>query len=547
MATLHPPLSTVHPLSAGAYRERDILNLLEQGLPDGFDVFHSVDWAAMHDGNQSFGELDAVVVAPTGHLMLLEVKAGAVSVLDDVLIKTYAKPGGSRTKDVGHQARRQHSAILNRLSEVGLSGVHLAHLLVLADHTLDAGTVAYPRERIVDATQLDSLCGLVKSALQKDSISDAMRTRVMDFLANRFQVHPDASTHMGQVQKANIALAEGLATWVPRIAHAEGMYTVEATAGSGKSQLALALLGDATRKHLRAAYICYNRPLADHMTQVVPPAVTVSTFHEYCVEVSRGQGVEPDFNVPGVFQDIANRLLEHADAQVARLDLLVVDESQDFEPQWVQALLPRLKDDGRLYVMGDADQQLYDRDAFDLGEAVHVKCMDNFRSPRKVVQAMNQLGLTAEPIQARSVYVGQAPGFHTYVPGGPGSMTVLERCIKDLLNEGFTPSQIALVTFAGRERSEALAREKLTGLTLKRFTGKYDAASNPVWTAGDLLVETLYRFKGQSAPVVVVCEVDFEALGDRERRKLFVGFTRAQFRLECVLSERAAALLADSI
>ena len=75
------------------------------------------------------------------------------------------------------------------------------------------------------------------------------------------------------------------------------------------------------------------------------------------------------------------------------------------------------------------------------------------------------------------------------------------------------------------------------------MTGAVEAASNPLWTAGDLLVETLYRFKGQSAPVVVLCDVDFDALGTKELRKLFVGFTRAQFRLECVLSERAAGLL----
>ena len=102
MATLHPPLSTLHPTSAGAYRERDILGMLEQGLPADFDVFHSVNYAEVHDGQQHFGELDAVVVAPSGHLMLLEVKAGDVSVVDDTLIKVYAGPGGARIKDVGH-------------------------------------------------------------------------------------------------------------------------------------------------------------------------------------------------------------------------------------------------------------------------------------------------------------------------------------------------------------------------------------------------------------------------------------------------------------
>lgn len=546
MATLHPPLSTFHPTTAGAYRERDILTLLDQGLPAAFDVFHSVDWAAMHQGHQTFGELDAVVVAPSGHVMLLEVKAGAVSVGHDALVKVYADHGTPKAKDVGHQARRQHGAMRGRLADEGLGAVHLGHLLVLADQRLDGATVAYPRERIVDATQLDMLCSLVQSALPHDALPDAVRARVMGFLTNRFNLQPDTAMQAGRVQKTNVLLADGLATWVPRIAHSGGAYMVEATAGSGKSQLALALLGDAARQQQRAAYICYNRPLADHMTQLAPPSVEITTFHEHCVVMSRRLGVEPDFSVPGVFKDIENRLIDGADTQAARLDLLVVDESQDFEPQWVQALMPRLKPDGRLYVMGDSAQQLYGRDAFDLGDAVHVRCMDNFRSPRRVVDVINQLKLTAEPVRARSVHAGQTPGFHTYATAGTGktgSVTALERCLKTLHSDGFQPDQIAVVTFTGRDRSEVLARSDLAGLALKHFTGQHDKAGNPLWTAGNLLVETLYRFKGQSAPVVVLCEVDFEALGDKELRKLFVGFTRAQFRLECVLSERAAGLL----
>ena len=58
MATLHPALLSIQPTSLGGYRERDALAMLEQGLPDGFDVFHSVDWSAMHLGKQSFGEVD---------------------------------------------------------------------------------------------------------------------------------------------------------------------------------------------------------------------------------------------------------------------------------------------------------------------------------------------------------------------------------------------------------------------------------------------------------------------------------------------------------
>jgi hypothetical protein len=47
-------------------------------------------------------------------------------------------------------------------------------------------------------------------------------------------------------------------------------------------------------------------------------------------------------------------------------------------PISAQAVLERLKDSGRLYVMGDTDQQLYERETFDLTDAVHVTCIDNF-------------------------------------------------------------------------------------------------------------------------------------------------------------------------
>jgi superfamily I DNA and RNA helicase len=60
---------------------------------------------------------------------------------------------------------------------------------------------------------------------------------------------------------------------------------------------------------------------------------------------------------------------------------------------------------------------------------------------------------------------------------------------------------------------------------------------------GELLVESLRRFKGQSAPVVVLYGVDFDALTDAERRKLFVGLTRGQLRVDVVMSETAASAL----
>lgn len=67
------------------------------------------------------------------------------------------------------------------------------------------------------------------------------------------------------------------------------------------------------------------------------------------------------------------------------------------------------------------------------------------------------------------------------------------------------------------------------------------------WSDGDLRVKTVNRFKGQSASVVVFCEIDFDELTVVNSRKLFVGMARGQLRIDSVLSDKADQLLAENI
>ena len=47
--------------------------------------------------------------------------------------------------------------------------------------------------------------------------------------------------------------------------------------------------------------------------------------------------------------------------------------------------------------------------------------------------------------------------------------------------------------------------------------------------------------------VVVIVEMDFESVSDLMRRRLFVGWARAQWRLACVMSFRAEKALAERL
>ena len=75
----------------------------------------------------------------------------------------------------------------------------------------------------------------------------------------------------------------------------------------------------------------------------------------------------------------------------------------------------------------------------------------------------------------------------------------------------------------------------------------YDRNGEPRRSEGELLVESVYRYKGQSAPAVVVTEFDFAVLDDAARRRLFVALTRAQMAAELVLSVAAERCLAAAM
>lgn len=535
MLQITPPLSTIHPLTPGEQIELDVLRQLADGLPDSFHLFHSVDWTQVGPAGDSHGEFDIVAVNAAGDIAVLEVKAGALDLTGDGLGKRY---GGQR-KDVGHQAQRQFGALLHRLRGEGLQQVRLMHFLVLPHQRVaEQGSVAYPRERIADAEDCRDLSGFLLRRLGSGLPDGELQERVCAFMHNRIAVQPDLSALRGCLQERVQAISGGLATWVMRLQVPQGVVQVRGTAGSGKTQLALGLLRQARVLGQRSAYVCFTRELADRMREAAPAASAVDTFHQLCWDAAGRP--EKVTNYAALGEAYLDGLAERA----PDLDLLVIDELQDMQPAWVQGLLSRLSESGRVYLLGDPEQSLYtDREEFAIPEAVLVRTQENFRSPRQVVATINQLGLTDEPVEACGPFLGEMPGIHAYADGDERAMRrQTERAVQRCLERGHTLRDIVLLSLHGRDSAALLAGDRLGDWPLIRFTGDY-RAGEPVWTAGELHIDTVRRFKGRSAPAVVLTEIDFDQVDVLQRRLLFVGMTRAQMHLELVMSEGAQRAL----
>ncbi len=187
-------------------------------------------------------------------------------------------------------------------------------------------------------------------------------------------------------------------------------------------------------------------------------------------------------------------------------------------------------------------QRLYDRPAVHLPGWTTLREDVNYRTPRRVLRCLNRLLSPERPIESASPIDGAEVEFLDYEDTA-GLIERTKRAVTLSLQAGFRRQDIALVTFTGREHSRLLPFDTLGAHRLRRFTGQYDLLGAPQYSEGDLLIETVYRFKGQAAPCVILTEVDLEVLDDRARRKLFVGMTRPSMKLVVVLTKRAAAVL----
>jgi hypothetical protein len=524
--------------SGAAQRELDTLARLAAELPDGYTVFHGVHWTRIEQGFALFDDIDFAVVSPGGRLLVIEQVSGFLREAPDGLVKL----SDQREKKLAVDVHRSRDALGKRMARAGLDAAGIDALLYCPDHRVRQPEIAgLDPARIVDAGRKAELATLIQAALPLDEPAPLAR-RVADFLGQILALVPEIGTIAGQAEALYTRLSGGLATWGRRIECDPFRLRVVGTAGSGKSQLALAVCQDAVAAGRRPLYVCFNRPLADHMALLMPAAATVATYHQLCDRVLRDLGEAIDFSRPDAFAALETGFAAAVPGDGWLFDELIIDEGQDFRAEWLPLLLRLLKPQGRAWWLEDPLQNLYGRPPLPLPGWVTLRSETNYRSPRDILATLNRLGLTDHPLEAGSPLSGPAVDILSYADA-PALVEATKKALTQGLAAGFRRQQIAVVSFRGRENSGLFGLDRIGPHGLRTFTGRYDLLGNPEYSAGDILLETVYRFKGQSAPFIVFTEIDFEELDERVARKLFVGATRASMKLVLVASERAAATL----
>lgn len=541
MARIYPEGWRTLKATGAALREIETLEFLADTLPDTYGVYHGVHWTRVDRRTSFFGEIDFAIICPGGRLILIEQKSGFLHEGPDGLQKHY----GETRKSVSVQMGRMVSAVQERLKRY-LPGTRpdIDYLLYCPDYTVKTpGSAGIDPARIVDASRKTALPATILSFAAPETEESAKHAAQLHrFLTDELELVPDTGAMVDRAQQVYTHLSSGLSYWARQLHCTPHRVRIVGTAGSGKTQLALALLGDASRAGRRIAYVCYNRPLADHLSLIAPPGVTVTTYHQLADMIADSQGQRPDFTQPGAFEQLERFMREFEPGEDWLFDELIIDEGQDFNEDWRDSLVKLVRPEGRLWWLEDPLQNLYERPPVHLPRWVEMHADINYRSPQDIVAPIGRLFEHGLHIQSGSPITQSDLGIITYTDA-KDLFDKTKVAITRAMGAQFTKPNIAIVTYRGRENSRLAPLTQLGNFSLRRYTGQYDLLGNPIYDEGDILIESVYRFKGQSAPCVIFTEIDFDKLDDLTLRKLYVGMTRAAMKLILVLSERSASIL----
>jgi hypothetical protein len=325
--------------------------------------------------------------------------------------------------------------------------------------------------------------------------------------------------------------------------------------GSGKTLLAVETCRRerAATPFAKIGLLCFNRHLGAHLTDVAAreglTTVRAGSFYAHIDQVL-GDVSDAAATDPAYFRARVQRATEVAQAwpQEAKFDLLVIDEGQDLRDDasklaFMDAILKGGLKDGRWWWFEDLDQILSPEESvlpsaagpalFALLDGAPEAIVErNWRNTEQIARAAAKV--MGRPAHEGSGISGPAVTTAAYQPGK--ELATLDAMMQHVVLHQQGPEDIVVLSARGASKECYAGQATLAGLRLVPFD-----PSRP-YVPGTLRTSTVFKFKGMESYAVVLADLDSLAT-ERDRRKAYVGISRAKYALYILASPAAEQAL----
>ena len=503
--------------------ERKVYNALSK-LDGDWTVFHSVAWQRMRGNRQGDGEADFVVAHPAKGLFIIEVKGGNITLENGQWSTTNRKTKKTTKISPFSQTTASKHCLGDYLKEkvTSLHGkLDMGHAVWFPDVAVgEQLSPESPREIILDHSHLADpvqaigrLAGHWNGATKLDEQQFA---QVRKALAPTVTIQRKLAQDVSDTMDELIELTEQQLR-VLSLLRRQRRAMIRGGAGTGKTLLAAERVRQLAADGHKVLFLCFNAPLGEYLAagMASEAGVEASHFHKFARKVIDDAGMLPGGTWDQAVWDeqFAELLPEAASKLGVEFDAIVIDEGQDFHPQWWTALQFLLADpdDGILYVFADDQQDVY-RTGWEPpfeGEPfpLDVNCRNTVPIGQRVGAVFNREELTLGAD-------GPAPTFVEVPSFAQAAKQVGNALNKLVVDGGLKPDSVTVLSNR-KDLVEGLRGQQVDGHLLTRSGG------------GGITVETVQRFKGLENDAVILA-LDGDRTQDDLAALAYVGLSRAR-------------------
>ncbi|WP_289023045.1 AAA family ATPase [uncultured Salegentibacter sp.] len=496
--------------------EQKVFEALFKLDPYQFDVFWNRTFAGKTKEETDLYEIDFLIFdlreERLDHIFVIEVKGGNLRF--EAEENKWFQSGREMETAPDHQVMGYVSNILKRYAQQIEYKVPVTWLLWFPDGVLEdefALPTQFHQWRILDQADLDNPLQALEEVreaqessynhykgITPDEYEATIKKDLTQGLSISFNLRAlleDMDISIERVEKGQQAFFNGFLQ-LPRLA-------VEGGAGSGKTVLARCAAEILTKQGKKVLFLCFNTYLCTQLRQELHPDIKTDNIHNFMRRLvdERAPGwfeqqeKEKTFwekGLPDKFKELMKQEPLKGDEQ---FDVLLIDEAQDMEVGWLNAVKKYLKRDGQFFLFFDKRQNIFDRNfVLPQGESwTPLPLNFNYRNTRKINAFINDtLGTSAVSHQ---VPEGEEVKLREYSEEDLGG--ALSRCLLELHQVGKVPlNQIVVITDGSTAKWDL--SQWNNGFCYEALDPEKES------TGKSVSFSSIHRFKGCEAPVVIL-------------------------------------------
>lgn len=536
MGRIHPDRSTIQKLRGA---ERSFAEVLIDRLSDDWLIISQLD---MISPRRPY-EIDFLLMNPQFGIMSIEVKGGAVDVKDGEWYRRESH-GGDHHFPVPPPRQAQDAAyeLRKTLRENHPSFRHLkvAHAVALPDVSAIGAELplGVTREMLFLSPDLHNIEAKILRCIEIEQTKHHLNGSLLQsffqiVLPNsRMVFEPDAQRAISREILNHISYEQ-----VRAMASLDENHRVivQGSAGTGKTRLAVLWASRAVQRREKTLLTCYNDPLATFLNATASDRY-LPTIHPFLRFIRELDGI-PELAAPSDpfeldkywNETLPHHVLENIHLVTEKFETIVVDEFQDFAPNWVKILESLLSQNGKLLCVADKSQDLYKR-GFEAPTSDRTwtkgRLALNCRNTREIAVLLQKLG---GALPAASCPTGEKVKFIAANTKND-ALSAIEKLIDQHVNfHKLLASDLLIICRSQQERTE------LRGLptTVAKIDSWESRAENNV------ACETYRRVKGLEADHVAIVSFD----GNFDAQELYVAASRARSTLTIIAPTQTGKLV----